>query len=81
LNSNRREDLLIWCLIATNHHDGFVKFDVTVENTLTRGTRGAAAKRIGQDRVHPSFVLVPIQEKKEQERQQSRTMVPEKVLA
>jgi len=58
----RRDDLLYWCLLLSGQQDGFVRRNVTVEASLTRGMQGVAATYTMDNtpRVRPSFLLLPI---------------------
>jgi hypothetical protein len=64
--SNRpelREEILIWCLLATGHDDGMLRFGVqTVHGSLARGLQGVAVRYDGQpQRVHSqSLLLLPL---------------------
>jgi hypothetical protein len=60
----RLDDLMYWCVMQTGQHDGFVRWNVRVEASLTRGMRGVAGVNTdtltGERKVRPSFLFLPI---------------------
>jgi hypothetical protein len=58
-----REEILIWCLLATGHDDGMLRFGVQrVHGSVARGLQGVAVRYDGQpQRVHSaSLLLLPL---------------------
>jgi hypothetical protein len=60
-----RDDLLIWCLVASGYHDSYVKYPVVPTASLTRGSKGTAAQYLGDTnraagRIHSAFLFLPI---------------------
>jgi hypothetical protein len=83
----RPDDLMYWCILQSGQHDGFVRWNVTVEASLTRGMPGVVGVytdlETGQRRVRPSFLFLPIRERKKKndhEDTEMSTTVPFKMI-
>ncbi len=81
----RLDDLMYWCVMQSGQHDGFVRWNVTVEASLTRGMQGVAGVytdvETGQRRIRPSFLFLPIREpKKDDQDVGMSTEVPFKIM-
>ncbi|GAX22980.1 hypothetical protein FisN_15Hh124 [Fistulifera solaris] len=63
-------DMILFCLLALGTHDGILRWNTTVEHSLTRGLKGLAAHSEG--RIHSSFLLLPILSQEQLDRQQKR---------
>lgn len=81
----RIDDLMYWCIMQSGQHDGFVRWNVTVEASLTRGMLGVAGVykdvETGQRRIRPSFLFLPIREPKKDDQDTGRsTTLPFKIM-
>lgn len=54
------DNLLYSCLLKNGVADGFVQWSVTAKASLTRGSKGVVAVRIGTKRVHSDLLILPI---------------------
>ena len=61
-SKKKRDDLLLWCLLANGHHDGYVKFETAhIRPKITREQKGVAIRYAGRNRIHSdSFLLLPM---------------------
>lgn len=56
-----RDDLVYWCLLASQTHDAFFKYELRPEASLTRGVSGVAVRYAdGTPRIHASVLSLPI---------------------
>ena len=81
----RLDDLMYWCLMQSGQHDGFVRWNVTVEASLTRGMQGVAGVYTdditGERKVRPSFLFLPIRAPKKDDQDTGlSTEVPFKIM-
>jgi hypothetical protein len=81
----RLDDLMYWCLMQSGQHDGFVRWNVTVEASLTRGMQGVAGVSTdtvtGEGKVRPSFLFLPIRAPKKDDQDVGlSTEVPFKIM-
>jgi hypothetical protein len=81
----RIDDLMYWCLMQSGQHDGFVRWNVTVEASLTRGMQGVAGVYTdaitGKLKVRPSFLFLPIRAPKKDDQDVGlSTEVPFKIM-
>jgi hypothetical protein len=81
----RLDDLMHWCLMQSGQHDGFVRWNVTVEASLTRGMQGVAGVYTdpitGERKIQPSFLFLPIRApKKDDQDTGMSTEVPFKIM-
>jgi hypothetical protein len=59
-----QDALLTWCLLYSGHHDAYVSWNMTAEASLTRGIQGTIVQYVGQSRMHPGLVYLPLQDRK-----------------
>lgn len=78
ISAKKRDDLLIWCLLARGNHDGYVKFQTeTIRSGITRGRTGVAIRYLHQKRIHSdSLLLLPIHDMKDVKHRRDKKLEP-----
>ena len=80
-SKKKKDDLLLWCLLANGHHDGFIKFETSeITSQISQGRKGVAARYMDRNRIHSdSLLFLPLHDLadlKAKKKLKPSTMVP-----